>query len=119
MIFRKKIQVIKPILYMNSSIIDSVKKFNFLELVLRSNLKWNCHIDHISRKISRAIGVIHALNVSLSFLYNALILPYFNYYLLVWSAKTSSLLSLQYCAYTYKHCFFCSYLCTFQTDERT
>ena len=46
MVFRKKIQVIKPILYMNGSIIDSVENFNFLGLVLSSNLKWNCHIDH-------------------------------------------------------------------------
>ena len=85
---------------MNGSIIDSVENFNFLGLVLSSNLNWNCHIDHISRKISRAIGVINALkstfplNILLS-LYNTLILPHFNYCLLVWGAKTSLLFSLQ------------------------
>ena len=51
----KKIQVIKSILHMNVSIIDRVEHFLFLGLVLSSNLKWNCHIDHISQKILRAI----------------------------------------------------------------
>ena len=64
---------------MNGSIIGSVENYNFLGLVLSSNLKWSYHIDHISRKISRARGVINALKLTfplniLLFLYDTLIL---------------------------------------------
>ena len=41
--------------------IKRVTQFNFLCIVLRSNLKWNKHTDHISKKISRAIGVMYRL----------------------------------------------------------
>ena len=54
-----KNQVINPILYMNISIIFSVKQN--IGLILSSNLRWNCHINHISRKISRAVGVLNFL----------------------------------------------------------
>ena len=39
--------------------IERVTQFNFLCIVLSSNLKWNKHTDHISKKISRAIGVMY------------------------------------------------------------
>ena len=41
--------------------IERVTQFNFLGIVLSSNLKWNKHTDHISKKISRAIGVMYRL----------------------------------------------------------
>ena len=46
---------------MNGSIIDRVENLTFLSLVLRSNLDWNYHTDHVSRKISRAMTVINAM----------------------------------------------------------
>ena len=72
---------------MNYSIIDSVVTFKCLGLVLDSNLKWNCHIDHISHTISRAINALKStfpINI-LIYLYNKLILPH--YCLLVWDNR--------------------------------
>ena len=40
---------------------ERVTQFNFLCIVLSLNLKWNKHTDHISKKISRAIGVMYRL----------------------------------------------------------
>ena len=60
-------------------------------LILESNMSWNLHINHISLKISKAIGILYRLKtiypqLVLQSLYNTLILPYFNYCILVWGA---------------------------------
>ena len=41
--------------------IERITQFNFLGLILSSNLKWQCHMDCVARKISRSIGVINTL----------------------------------------------------------
>ena len=89
---------------MNCEINDRVGDFNFLGLVLSSNFKWTCHIDHDSGNISRAVRVITAVNSSspldiLKLMYNTLILPYFNYCPIVWSTKIGSKSSFQKNAY--------------------
>ena len=50
-----------PDLQINDSKIERVTEFNFLCLVLQSNLSWNKHINHISLKVSKAIVIIHRL----------------------------------------------------------
>ena len=73
--------------------IGRVTQFNFLGIVLSSNLKWNKHTDHISKKISRAIGMMYRLKQTylayavLLTLYQAIIYPHFIYGLLVWGSK--------------------------------
>ena len=72
--------------------IERVTQFNFLVIVLSLNLKWNKHTDHISKKISRAIGVMYRLKqiyplAVLLTLYQAIIYPHFIYGLLVWGSK--------------------------------
>ena len=56
-------------------------------------MSWNLHINHISLKISTAIGILYKLKtiypqLVLHTLYNTLliILPYFNYCILAWRA---------------------------------
>ena len=81
-----------PDLQINGNQIERVTEFNFLGLVLQSNLSWNKHINHISLKVSKAIGIIYRLKsvyplaVSLT-LYNTLVLPYFNYCILSCGSK--------------------------------
>ena len=43
-------RVLYPNLYLNMMKIERVTQFNFLCIVLSSNLKWNKHTDHISKK---------------------------------------------------------------------
>ena len=81
-----------PTLKINNSEIERVSDFNFLGLVLSSNLKWHDHVNHISLKISRVIGIMYRLKYIypqeiLQMLYNTLIVPHFNYCLLVWGSK--------------------------------
>ena len=80
-----------PSLKINGNLIERVTQFNFLDLILESNMSWNLHINHISLKISKAIGILYRLKTIypqsvLQTLYNTLILPYFNYCILAWGA---------------------------------
>ena len=86
-----KKSVIYPELQINGNNIERVTQFNFLGLILESNLSWNKHINHISLKVSKAIGIlyrlksVYPLSVLLT-LYNTLVLPYFNYGILTWGS---------------------------------
>ena len=81
-----------PILKINNINIERVTDFNFLGLIISSNLKWNKHIDHIALKISKVNGILYRLKSifprdALLTLYNALIMPHFHYCLLVWGSN--------------------------------
>ena len=57
-----------------------------------SHLTWQNHIDHISNKVSRVLGIMYRLKhiypqLVLQMLYNSLIVPHFTYCLLVWGSK--------------------------------
>ena len=76
-------------LQINSETIERVTGFNFLGLTLDENLNWNAHIQKVSNKISRTLGVmckfknflpLHVLRNP----YNSLILPHFQYGILTW-----------------------------------
>ena len=92
MVFHTRNKSVKyPRLLINGKAIERVTQFNFWGLILESNMSWNLHINHISLKISKAIGILYRLKtiypqLVLQTLYNTLILPYFNYCILVWGA---------------------------------
>ena len=86
--------VIYPKLNINGNNIERVTNFNFLGLTLTSTLSWKQHINKISLKISKSIGVLYRLRdiyprAVLQNLYNALILPQFNYCILCWGSVIS------------------------------
>ena len=73
--------------------IEQVTEFNFLGLILDSNLNWKAHLSAISSKISREIGLLHKLKYIfpkqvLHSIYNSLIIPHMNYSLLAWGIKS-------------------------------
>ena len=45
-------------LLLNSDKIERVAEFNFLGLTVGENLNWNAHIQKVSNKISRTLGVM-------------------------------------------------------------
>ena len=78
-----------PDLHLNGNKIERVTQFNCLGLILHASLSWDKHINHISLKVSKAIGILYRLKSIyphrvLLTLYNTLILPYFNYCILSW-----------------------------------
>ena len=52
-----------PHLHINNNEISHVKTFNFLCLQMNDNLKWNTHIDHVSKKNSRIIGMFNQMKL--------------------------------------------------------
>lgn len=81
-----------PVLKINNTIIEQVHEFNFLGLILNSQLTWKSHIDHIAVKISKTLGVMYRLKhvypkSVLLMLYNTLVVSHFNYCLLAWGAS--------------------------------
>ena len=80
--------------------IEQVTEFNFLGLIIDSNLNWKAHLNAISTKISRIIGLLHKLKYIfpkqvLHSIYNSLIMPYLNYSLLAWGIKSHKIEQLQ------------------------
>ena len=81
-----------PDLKINNIRIDRVSEFNFLSLIISSDLKWNKHIEHISLKISKVIGIMFRMKSILPSgilhtIYNTLIIPHYSYCLLTWGSK--------------------------------
>ena len=57
-------RTVYPDLKINTIRIDRMSEFNFLGLIISSDLKWSKHIDHIGLKISKVIGIIYRLTLS-------------------------------------------------------
>ena len=80
--------------------IEHVQTFNFLGIMLNETLSWKSHIDMVSNKISKVIGILYRLKhvfpeYVLFTLYNSLIVSYINYGLLLWGGDCHKLQSLQ------------------------
>ena len=56
-----KRNVIYPNLKVNNNNIEWVTELNFLGVILHSHMTWNKHINHISMKIARSIGILYRL----------------------------------------------------------
>ena len=77
-----------PNLKINNTDIKHVFEFNFLGGMFNSHMNWNTHINYIASKISKTVDTLYWLkdiypqSVLLT-LYNNLILPHFDYCLLL------------------------------------
>ena len=101
MVFRqpqKKFRI--PKIKMKNIQIDHVNNFNFLGIIIDSHLNWNSHIEKISSKISRSLGILNKLKRILPIdpklkIYNSIILSHINYGILTWGFKCSKLKTIQ------------------------
>ena len=50
-------------IHINNVNIDPVQNFNFLGLHLNSDMTWNFHINKVSKKMSRNIGILKKLQL--------------------------------------------------------
>ena len=93
MLFHKPPKVIPNLTFnIKQHKIDYVDTFTFLGLIIDCQVTWKMHINSISGKISRVIGILHKLKhifppYILKTLYNALIFPHLNYCLLAWGSN--------------------------------
>lgn len=82
------------------NIIENVKSFNFLGIVIDETLSWKDHVSYISTKISRTNGVINRLKhflpkSALVSIYHSLIGSHINYGILVWGYNHDRINKLQ------------------------
>ena len=97
---KKKIQEIQPKLVINDINIEQVKDFNFFGITIEEHLNLKLHIDKISKKISRATGIMNKLKQQLptfilKILYDSLIQCHINYGILAWGFNITNIFKLQ------------------------
>ena len=89
-----------PNLLIDNTPIQNVADFNFLGITINQHLSWKPHQQKISSKMSKFTGVLNKLkhqlpNYILLKIYHSLILPHFNYGVLVWCHNPNSIFKLQ------------------------
>ena len=89
-----------PEISINGQLVERVTEFNFLGLTIDEHLNWKSHIQKVSNKVSRLIGVLNRLKkfvpqTVLGILYNALILPHFQFSILARGFNPGRLNKLQ------------------------
>ena len=83
------LNIITNDMYGNPTRVEEVDSFKYLGVWIDKNLSWSSHIDHISKKISQRLGVLSRCRKVITqdtalLLYNALVLPLFDYADVVW-----------------------------------
>ena len=101
MIYRPHNKSVNDIkIQMDGKYIHRVDNFNLLGIVLNEKLDWKPHVNMISIKISKSVGVLNRLkymlplNVRLT-IYHSLIASHFNYGILAWGFQCHNLFTLQ------------------------
>lgn len=84
----------------NNIPIERVKFHMFLGFKIDENLNWKEHVNYISNKISKTIGIIKKLKTyipqqQLKILYSSLILPYIQYGIINWCYQVNRIEILQ------------------------
>ena len=97
---QRRISDIDLILKINDQYIDRVQGFNFLGTILRETLAWTRYIDKVANKISRTFGILNKLKhvllvYTLKTMCSALIVPHFNYNILLWGPNSNRMSKLQ------------------------
>ena len=78
--------------------VERVSHAKFLGIYIDEKLKWTKHVQEISTKISKNIGIMSRIKYKLNTtillkLYNALILPYLNYCNIIWTSASETVLA--------------------------
>ena len=89
---QRNIESIIPKLTINDHVIERVTDFNFLGLTFDEHMSWNSHINKISIKITKTVGILSRLKRFLPqdillTIYNALIMPHIQYRILCWGHR--------------------------------
>ena len=89
MLFSNSISGLPGNVNINKTIINLVDSSKFLGFIIDNELSGKEHNLHLSKTLSRNIGIINKLKMSfpkyiLKSLYSTLILPYLNYGILAW-----------------------------------
>ena len=101
MCFHTPQKIVKiPNLVIDNHKIDFVNDFNYLGIILDKNLNWKSHVEALSKKISKTVGIMNRLKnfiptSTLLTIYNSLILSHLNYGILIWGWQAKKLYKIQ------------------------
>ena len=87
--------IIQPNIQINGSNIEFVDNFVFLGITINNKLNWNSHINKVTNKISKTVGILNKLRSFLPSIYNTLILPHITYGILAWGRHTNTIHTIQ------------------------
>ena len=81
-------------------LLEPVDSFNYLGLRIDSNLKWKSHIDSVSTKLTRSIGILNRLKhifprKILLMLYNSIVQSHISYCISIWGHSPGRIAKLQ------------------------
>lgn len=87
---RKKYDNSKLKVILNNIVIRQVNHVKFLGVYVDERLNWDKHVQEITSKLSKNIGIMTKLKFilprnTLQMLYNSLVLPYLTYCNIVWA----------------------------------
>ena len=93
---QRNIADIELTLKIENHYIERVEDFNFLGTTIHETLDWTPHIDKVANKISQTLGILNKLKhvlpkYILKTMYNALVVPHFNYSILLWGFNSNRL----------------------------
>ena len=86
---QKRVNIDENSIVIDGKIIPFTTNTKFLGINIDNNLTWKAHINYITTKISKVVGVLLRLSKELSyniliFIYNTIILPYYTYGCITW-----------------------------------
>ena len=86
---QKRVNIDENSIVIDGKIIPITTNTKFLCINIDNNLTWKAHINHISTKISKGVGVLSRLSKDLSYnililIYNTILLPYLTYCCITW-----------------------------------
>ena len=93
---RQKIDTGNLVIQIDDIITENVEKTKFLLVIINSKLNWNDHLQTISNKIRKNVGMIFRTRNNLNrntllMLYHSMIQPYLDYCNIVWAVRGSYL----------------------------
>ena len=89
---RKLVGISSLLLSIFDTDINSVTSFKYLGVMLSSTFTWSDHVEYISSKVNKNLGLLRRIKYYLPYdarllFYNSLVLPIFDYADLVWGDK--------------------------------
>ena len=86
---QKRVNIDENLIVIGGNIIPFTTNTKFLGINIDNNLTWKAHINHITTKISKGVGVLSCLSKELSYniliiIYDTILLPYLTYCCITW-----------------------------------
>ena len=86
---QKRVNIDENSIVFNNNIFPFTTNTKFLGIIIDNNLTWKAHINYVTTKISKGVGVLLRLSKELSYnililINNTILLPYLTYCCIIW-----------------------------------